>query len=225
VESVLWYVIPLGIAMAFSMLPILAAVLLLLSPRPVPVSVSYLAGWTLGVLVLVTIFTLVARLVPTGTADRMPQWVHGVEIALGAILILWGVVSLVRGRRGEPARAPSWTSALQRFGPRRAFGVGLAMNLRPKNLTLVLAAGLAIGSASLDVVGAGVAIVVFTVVAISTVAGLVLAYLFGNKSVRPLLELLSGWLVSHANTVLWFTMLLVGALLVLLGVGHLLSLI
>lgn len=222
-ESVLWYVVPLAIAMAFSILPILAAVLLLLSPRPVPVSVSYLTGWAIGVLVLVTLFTSVASLVPAGLSDRMPPWAHGVEIALGAILALWGLVSLLRGRGGTPAKAPSWTSMLRGIGPRRAFGFGLAMNLRPKNLTLVLAAGLAIGTAGLHVLDAGVAIVVFTVVGISTVAALVLVYLFGDSRVRPLLERLSGWLVTHASTVLWMSMLVVGALLVGLGIAHLVA--
>jgi hypothetical protein len=222
VESVLWYVLPLGIAMAFSILPILAAVLLLLSPRPVPTSVGYLAGWAVGVLVLVTVFTFVARLIPTGTSDRMPEWVHGAEIALGVVLIAWGTVSTLR-ERGRTATAPSWTAALDGIGPGRAVGFGLVMNLRPKNLTLVLAAGLAIGSAKLEVAAAGLAIVVFTVVGISTVAALVLAYLFGDRSVRPLLERLSGWLVSHASIVLWISMIVVGLILVALGTVHLLA--
>ena len=60
----LWYVVPLGVAAALSVFPILAVVLLLLSPNPIPASVGYLAGWSGGVLVLVTLFSLGARLIP-----------------------------------------------------------------------------------------------------------------------------------------------------------------
>ena len=49
----LWYVVPLGVAAALSVFPILAVVLLLLSPNPIPASVGNLAGWSGGVLVLV----------------------------------------------------------------------------------------------------------------------------------------------------------------------------
>ena len=42
----LWYVVPLGVAAALSVFPILAVVLLLLSPNPIPASVGYLAGWS-----------------------------------------------------------------------------------------------------------------------------------------------------------------------------------
>ncbi|MEN2741247.1 GAP family protein [Microbacterium sp. X-17] len=221
-ESVLWYVVPLGVAMAFSILPILAAVILLLSPRPVPVSVAYLSGWTIGVFVLVTLFTLIARLVPAGVSDRMPTWVHIVEMALGALLVLWGLVALLRSRRGDQsATSPSWTRMLNGIQPWRSFGFGLVMNVRPKNLTLVLAAGLAIGTASLPVGSATLAIVIFTIVGISTVGALVLAYLFGDGSVRPLLERLSGWLVSHSSTVLWVSMMFVGLILIVLAIVHL----
>ena len=37
----LWYVVPLGVAAALSVFPILAVVLLLLSPNPIPASVGY----------------------------------------------------------------------------------------------------------------------------------------------------------------------------------------
>ncbi|GAA1695489.1 hypothetical protein GCM10009808_10900 [Microbacterium sediminicola] len=223
-ESVLWYVVPLGIAMALSILPILAVVLLLLSPNPVPVSVGYAAGWALGVLTLATVFTIGARLIPPDVSASVPTWVHAVEIALGAVLMGWAVISAVRSRRRPSgSSAPSWTGVLESLGPRRAFAFGLAMNVRPKNLTLAVAAGLAIGAASLDVPGSALAVVIFTILGVSTVAGLVLAFLFGSRRVRPALEGLSEWLVSHAQVVLWISTFLVGAILVAIGVGHLVS--
>jgi hypothetical protein len=51
---------------------------------------------------------------------------------------------------------------MDNVGPRRAFAFGLAMNVRPKNLAIALAAGLAIGSASLSVVGSSLTVLIFT---------------------------------------------------------------
>ncbi len=218
----LWYVVPLGVAMALSLLPVLAAVLLLLSPRPVPVGLAYLAGWTLGVLLLVSVFTVAARVLPRETG-RMPPWTHSAEIALGVVLLVWGIVSFVRARGGRTPKTPSWAGMMQEIGPRRAAAFGLAMNVRPKNLTLVLAAGLAIGAGSLPALAAGLAIVVFTLVGVSTVAGLVLAYVFGSTRVRPRLEGLGVWLARNAGTVLWSSMLFVGALLIAIGTAHLVA--
>lgn len=215
-DSVLWYILPLGIAMALSVLPLLAAVLILLRPDPVPVGIGYLAGWAVGVLVLVTLFTLASRIIPSGRAYTMPVWAHIVEVVLGVGLIVWGATSMIRGR-GTPASAPAWTSALSSIGPRRAAAFGLAMNIRPKNLTLAVAAGLAIGSASLTPFDSGVAIVVFTLVGVSTVAGLVVSFLLGDKRLRPALERLSGWLITHASWVLRLSLIVIG--LVLAGVG------
>ncbi|QPE06168.1 GAP family protein [Microbacterium schleiferi] len=95
------------------------------------------------------------------------------------------------------------------------------MNVRPKNLTLAVAAGLAIGSASLDVVGSSLAVLIFTAVAVSTVAALVLAYVFGSQSVRPRLERFSDWLVANSSLVLNLSVVLLGALLVGIAVVNL----
>lgn len=221
-DSVLWYILPLGIAMALSVLPLLAAALILLRPDPAPVGVGYLAGWSVGVLVLVTVFTLASRIIPSERAATMPAWAHVAELVLGVGLIGWSIWSLVRGRT-RPASTPAWTSALSSLGPRRAAAFGLAMNIRPKNLTLAVGAGLAIGSAALPPLDSGVAIVVFTLVGVSTVAGLVVSYLLGDRTLRPALEKFSGWLIAHSSTVLRLSLLSVGVLLVGVGAFHLVA--
>lgn len=222
----LWYVLPLAIATAVSIFPILAVVLLLLSPNPVPVGVGYLAGWSLGVLALVTLFTFGASLIPPSTSAHIPPWAHIVEVFVGAALVAYGVINIVRDRRlpaDAGATTPSWTKVMSHLGPRRAFAFGLAMNVRPKNLAIALAAGLAIGSASLDLLGRGFAVLLFTAVGVSTVAALVLAYLFGDQRVRPILERLSTWLVTHSSLVLTLSVILLGAILIAVGMSHLIG--
>lgn len=220
----LWYVLPLAIGVALSVFPVLAAVLLLRVSDPVRASVGYASGWSLGIVVLVTAFAAFARLMPRNTSGPTPSWVHYAEIVVGAFLIVQGMVKAVRElRRTEEKAPPQWLQRASSLSPQRAFIFGLVMNVRPKNLALTFAAGLAIGAAPISLVGGGIAVVLFAVVGASTVAGLVLAYVLSPQGVRPLLRVLDGWLASNAAIVLRFSIVLIGVVLVALGVSALRS--
>lgn len=217
-ESVTWYVLPLAIAVALSIFPVLAAVLLLLSSDPAKASIGYAVGWSLGIIVLVTTFAVGARLIPQDPSEAKPSWVHYAEILIGAFLVVEGTVAASRQRRrANTAEIPRWLQAASTLSTRRAFAFGALMNIRPKNLALTLAAGLAIGAAPISPIAVTVLVLLFTVVAVSTVAGLVLAYLVAPARVRPLLGDLDAWLVSNASLVLRLSVVVVGVLLMTLG--------
>ncbi|MDN5765052.1 MAG: GAP family protein [Humibacillus sp.] len=221
-DSVLWYVLPLAAAVALSIFPILAAVLLLLSGGPARASIGYSVGWSLGIIVLVATFAAGARLIPKDLSERTPPWVHYVEILVGAVLIVEGVVTAVHERRRAGAAAPpQWLQAASGLSPRRAFAFGVLMNVRPKNLALTLAAGLAIGAAPLTLIAGGVLVLLFAVVGVSTVVGLVLAYVLMPQRVQPLLKVLDTWLVSHAALVLRLSIIVIGVILVAVGIRDL----
>ncbi len=216
-DSVLWYVIPLAVAVALSVMPILAAVLILLAPNPVPVSVRYLIGWAFGVMLLVIVFALGAAVLPRSGKEVTPPWVHGAELVLGVLLAGYAVWAL---RRTKPPsqEQPAWMRAVARLSPRQALYFGMAMNVRPKNLTLAIAAGIAIGSSAMDPIYSVLTVVIFVVIAISTVGGLVLAYAVGDKRVRPALVHFSNWLQGNTALVLNVSLLLIAAFLIGLGV-------
>ncbi len=221
-DSVLWYVLPLAIAVALSIFPVLAAVLLLLASDPTKPSIGYTLGWSLGIIVLVSTFTVGARLLPGRTSESIPSWVHYVEIVVGAVLILEGTVTAIRlRRRATPAAPPRWLQGTGSLNARRAFAFGVFMNVRPKNVALTLAAGLAIGAAPITPFAGGLAVLLFAVVGVSTVVGLVLAYVLAPRRVRPLLGGLHAWLLSHASLVLRLSVAAIGVLLMTLGISAL----
>lgn len=112
VDSVLWYVLPLAIAVALSIFPVLAAVLLLLSPDSLKSSIGYGCGWLLGIIGLVTAFAVSASLIPQGVSGSLPSWVHYVEIVVGAYLVFRGIVTAVREQRREKTvEPPRWLQA------------------------------------------------------------------------------------------------------------------
>ncbi len=214
----LWYVLPLAIAVALSIFPVLAALLLLLAGSTTRPSASYALGWSLGLVVLVSTFAVGARMVPGDSSRSMPAWVHYVEIAVGAVLIVEGVLSAMhQRRRATPAAPPEWLQAASSLDARRAFAFGVFMNVRPKNLALTFAAGVAIGAAPITLLAGGLSILLFVVVGVSTVVGLVLANVLAPRRVRPLLRTLHAWLVSNASLVLRLSFAVIGGILVTIG--------
>ncbi|KHK98030.1 hypothetical protein LK09_09410 [Microbacterium mangrovi] len=221
--SVLWYTLPIAVALALSIFPIIAALLLLLSPEPLSRSIPFAIGSVLGIAVLVTAFALGASLIPTASESRTPSWVHVVEIVVGAALGIVAAFLLARKTASPGMDMSKVAAATGRLTPARALGFGLVMNVRPKSLALTVAAGLAIGTAHVDALSDGVTVLVFTVVAGSTVAGLVIAYAIGQERIRPQLERLRAGLATHAGLVLNAALLCIGVILIGAGVTQLAS--
>ena len=59
--SVIGEILPLAIGIAISPIPIIAAILMLLSPKAKGTSIGFLLGWVVGIVVAVTVFTLLSR--------------------------------------------------------------------------------------------------------------------------------------------------------------------
>ena len=102
-----------------------------------------------------------------------------------------------------------------------AFGVGVALNVRPKALLLMAAAGLILHTASLVAQETVIAIIFFTVVATSTVMAPVLLTYLAPGRMEPRLVAARRWLESNGPAVTAITMLVIGLLILLLGLTHL----
>jgi hypothetical protein len=215
--SVFWYTIPIAVALALSIFPIVAALLLLLAPEPLPRSIPFALGSVLGVAVLVTACAIGASLIPTAADTHTPTWVHAVEIVVGLVLGIVGVTLMARKTSSPGMDISKIAAATGRLTPARALGFGLVMSIRPKSIALTVAAGLAIGTSHDDAVSDGLTVLVFTVIAGSTVIGLVVSYAIGQERIRPRLERLRTALANHAGFVLNAALLCIG--LILIGVG------
>jgi len=93
--------------------------------------------------------------------------------------------------------------------------------VNPKNLLLGIAAGVAIGGAGISVGQEAVAIAIFTVIAASTVAVPVVAYLFAADKMRGPLDRLKAWLQQNNATVMAVLILVIGVVLIGKGIGGL----
>ena len=124
-----------------------------------------------------------------------------------------------RGRSGEH-ETPKWMQAVDEMTAAKGLGLGFALAaINPKNLLMCIAAGVSIGSASLATSGAITSILVFTVIASSTVAIPVIGYLVAADRLRKPLANLKVWLEDNNTTVMSVLILVVGVVLIGKGIG------
>ena len=81
--SVIGDILPLALGIAISPIPIIAAILMLLSPKAKGTSVGFLLGWILGIVVAVVLFTLLASVITPSDPDASKPIAGTIKILLG----------------------------------------------------------------------------------------------------------------------------------------------
>jgi threonine/homoserine/homoserine lactone efflux protein len=214
-------ILPSALGIAISPIPIIAAILMLLSPHARAAGLSFLAGWTIGIVVAVLVFTLLSSILPNADASTSHPIASAIKIVLGVLLLFlaWRQWNN-RPQRGENTKLPTWMSAIDTITPVRALTIAFLLSaVNPKNLILAAAAGLAIGGVELVVWQSTVVLVIFALIAASTVLVPVIAYLFAAEAVRAPLNGLRTWLVMNNATIMAVLFLVLGAVVVGKGIG------
>ncbi|WP_022888972.1 GAP family protein [Agromyces italicus] len=219
--SVIGDILPLALGIAISPIPIIAAILMLLSPKAKGTSVGFLLGWLLGIVVAVVVFTLLGSVIPESDPNASKPIAGTIKIVLGALLLLLALKQWrSRPKPGEEAALPKWMAAIDQMNAGKALGLAfLLAAVNPKNLLLAAAAGVAVGTAGLGGGEITVALIVFVVIAACSVAVPVIAYLVASKQMAGPLESLRGWLVHNNATVMAVLLLVIGVAVVGKGIG------
>lgn len=213
--------LPLAIGIAISPVPIIAAILMLLSPKARVTSLGFLLGWVLGIVVAVTAFTLLASSIPAEDADASKPIRGVIQLVLGALLLLLAASQWrKRPKPGEEAAMPKWMQAIDSISFPLALGLGfLLAALNPKNLLMAASAGLEIGTAALDTGAVIIVIGVFTVLAASTVLVPVVGYLLAAAKLRAPLDALRSWLVKENTVIMAVLLVVIGVATIGKGIG------
>ena len=220
-NEVIGDVIPLAVGIAISPIPIIAAILMLLSPQAKGTSVAFLAGWVLGVVIAVLIFTLLGALSPSTDDDGPTPIVGTVKIVLGILLLLLAVVQWrKRPEPGTEAPLPKWMTAIDTIKPLTSLGLGAALAaLNPKNLMMAATAGISIGSHGLTGPEELVPGAIFVAISISTVAVPVIAFLVASEQMKAPLDRLRVWLIANNAAVMTVLLLVIGVVNIGKGIG------
>lgn len=221
-HTLLLHIVPIAIALAFSTVPILAALVILLSPFGSRSAVPFLIGWIGGIFGVALLMTALAQFLPDSRIPRRAERTIGwLEITVGAALILLGVWTILRSRRRSQQTIPKWMTSIEKLGPWPSFGFGLLLNIRPKGLLLAIAAGLALRADASSGAEVALGLAIYTLIGASTVAIPILASVFARKEVEPRLVAAREWLLSHGEVLTSIILLLVGALVIVVGVQRL----
>lgn len=214
VASELPELIPLALVIALSPLSIIPGILMLHTPKPRPTSIAFLTGWTLGIASATAAFVGASDL--AGGLDRSPMWAPYVRIVLGIALIGFALYRWLGRHRS--AHTPKWLTSMTSAGPGRAFATGVLLTVANlKVFAMCAGAGLAIGTAALGRPGALQSVAVFTVLAASSVAVPVLAYLVAGDSLDRPLNRLKAWMDANHAALVAVILLVIGVALLYKG--------
>lgn len=214
-------ILPLALGIAISPIPIIAAILMLLSPEAKGTSVGFMIGWVLGIVVAVVVFTLLASIIPEQDPDASKPIAGVIKLLLGSGLLFLALRQW-RGRPkpGETAALPKWMSAIDSMTTMRGAMLGFLLSaVNPKNLLMAAGAGVLIGTAGLTGGEITLVIVIFVLIAACSVAVPVIAYLLASEKMAGPLESLRGWLVQNNATVMAVLLLVIGFVLIGKGIG------
>lgn len=214
--------LPIALAVAISSVPIMATILILLSPKRGQSALPFLIGWVLGIATVVSVCTAFAQLIPASRSPRRPETVIGIaEMLVGAALVVIAVIAWRRARRNPSAAMPKWLDAVGSFGPWSSFGVAFALNLRPKGLLLAIAAGLALRADDLSLGESAVAIAIYTLIGCSTVAVPIIVTLVAPERMEPRLVSAKEWITRNNGTITALILVMIGVVIIGTGLGRL----
>ena len=199
-----------AIGVAISPVPIIAVILMLFSKSAKVNSISFLAGWIIGLLGAGMILLAVGFSSSDGAPSDASGWI---KVAIGALFLVLGVKQWVgRPKKGEHAATPAWMSSIDEFTAAKSFGIGVLLSaVNPKNLGLTIAAAVTIGGAGLSSGDEIVVMVVFVLIASLTVAApVILNLILGSKAEHTLTEM-KEWLVDNNATVMSVLFVVLGA--------------
>lgn len=209
-------IVPIAVAMSLSSIPIMVTIVVLLSPSPRRRAMAFLIAWVVGMAGVLYACILLAGALPEPNTAKQPQPVVGVAIiAVGVALLLLGVLGARRPR--TTSGMPSWLTAVGLVGWAKAAGLALVLNLRPKALLLAFAAGLSLRGTELTPGQTGIVVTIYTVIAVSSVAGPIVYSLAAPVRSQAWLVIARTWVEKNNAVVTLVILLLVGA--VVLGEG------
>jgi hypothetical protein len=208
--------LPFAVGVAVSPMPIVAMVLMLMTPRARANGVLFVLGWVVGIAVAGAVLLSVAG--PTEASDdgAPATWVSWLELLLGALLLLVAAKQWrARPAAGVEAPTPKWMSALDGMTPVKAAGLAVVLGtINPKNLLLIVGGAAAVAQTGVSTGDQVVAWIVFTAIASVGVAAPLVIYLVMGERAGAILEGLHTRLVHGNSAIMAVLCLIIGVKLV-----------
>jgi hypothetical protein len=214
--------LPLGLGIALNPIAIVVAILILGTVETPKNGIAFTLGWIVGLTILLVLTSLIVQQRASADPASTRLIVHLGKIILGLILILGAVWGLGRPHKTTELGVRRWTGLLNQGGSGRSFGIGVFLSdFSLKNLALVAAAASVIGQAGLGYRGMAVAVGIFVVICTIGILVPLLVRVLGDEEGDRLLTIWREWLERNAAAITAVVFVLLGAHLVVEGVGGL----
>ena len=207
----------LGLAVAFtSPISVVTVIVLLSMPSGRRRALAFLFGWLIAIAVIGALMVFVLHGQDFASKSSTPsRAASALEVLLGSLLLIWAVVAY---RRREPSQGgqstPKWLDRIEQTHWLLAVAVGAIM----LSYGLSLAAASEILKANVSRVDAGVAIAVFALTSILTVAAPIVVALVAPDRAAQRLEAWKGWLLRNSRAVALVVLMVVAAFLIVRGI-------
>ncbi len=220
-KVVIGEILPLALVVTISPLNIIPAILLLFTRKPLLNALSFLAGFTGGVAVVLGLLIPLGGAVNLSTDSGHSTWAGILKLVLGMYL-LFAAVKKFRGRprAGQEGSLPKWMDGIAGYSSTKALGAGAALGaLNPKNFVVGLASAAAISEGGLSTAQEVTAGAVYLVVAVlGVVAPIVVTLSLGDRA-HEVLEGWNGWLRQNNAVVMSVLFVVFGVVLIGQGIA------
>lgn len=219
--AVVGELLPLALGIVISPIPIIAAILMLLSPKARSTSIGFLLGWVIGIAAATTVFTLLSSLLPDDSSDESQPIAGVITIVIGVLLVLLAIRQWrSRPKSGEEPTLPKWMAAIDSMTALRGLALGFTLAaLNPKNLLMAASAGTVMASAAMTGGQTVLVIALFVIVAAASVGIPVLGYLVAAKRLGAVLDGMRKWLLTNNAVIMTVLLLVIGVAQIGKGIG------
>jgi hypothetical protein len=208
--------LPFAVGVALSPMPIVAMVLMLITPRARSNGLMFVLGWMIGIAAAGAILLAVASPSDASEQGEPAEWVTWLKLVLGVLLVL---VAVRQWKARPPADAdvpmPKWMGALDSVSPPKAGGLAIVFGtINPKNLLLIVGGAAALAQTGVSTGDQVVAWIVFTLIAtIGVAAPLVIYFVMGDRA-GAILDGLKNRMAHNNTTIMAVLCLIIGVKLI-----------
>ncbi|SER39389.1 GAP family protein [Microlunatus flavus] len=218
----LWALVPLGLAGAFSWLPVTGVVVLLVAGTGMRRVWAFVVGRVFGLALITVAFVAGARALPAPRSVGLPEGplVAGAEVFAGIALVAVGALTFLRRDRERSRAESAWQRRMGEASLPAVFLTSVVVDLQPKGLVLGLSSGVVLRAGSMPFVEAVVAVVLYLALAASSVLVPVVATYAAPVRTRRWLRATQAWLERNGSVLTAAVLALVGVVLVVDGLGR-----
>lgn len=209
--------LPMAIGLALSPFPLIAIIILLMTPKAKSNALWFLLGWFLGIYFI----GLLILLIPGLDADGgIPTIFSGiVRIVIGLILLIFAFKSwLKRPRPGDEVITPKLFLTIDTFGLKKSMFTGFLFSAaNVKNLAFSAA-----GAARMDQSLSGdgntfIALAIFALIGSSVLMFPVMVYVIAGEKIEPTFLVWKKWLIKNNKMLLVVILSFIGLILLKAG--------